>query len=123
MKTVGILASVFLCATQAHSGSVAAGHIPIAHQHPYDGAPYNSICWGFAQGRAFGKDVGDPDCDPAKTYIDRINENSFSFVAGSALTGIKYGDIVVFGNAPRNGLNGHAAFVISVPDPLTSQNR
>ncbi|KAA0230329.1 T9SS C-terminal target domain-containing protein [candidate division KSB1 bacterium] len=95
------------------------GHIPIAHGHPggtypYNNAPASSICWGYAQGRAFGRYDGDQECNPAKTYASQIDENNFPYVSGASLSGIELGDIVVFGTI-RQGANGHAAFVIYIP--------
>lgn len=84
------------------------GHIPISHDHS------TSICWGYAQGRAFGKSEGDAECDPVRTYADKINESYFPFISDPSLEGIKPGDIVVFGQI-RQGLQGHAAYVIEVP--------
>ncbi len=77
-------------------------------------APASSICWGYAQGRAFGRYDGDQECNPAKTYVSQIDENNFPYVSGASLSGIELGDIVVFGTI-RQGENGHAAFVVYIP--------
>jgi hypothetical protein len=95
--------------------SETMGHIPINHGHS------TSICWGYAQGRAFGKTSGDAECDPTQTYAESIDESYFPFYPGSNLAGIQPGDIVVFG-AVRSGPNGHAAFVVEVPIPLVVDN-
>ncbi|MCI0555817.1 MAG: hypothetical protein L0287_33135 [Anaerolineae bacterium] len=128
MKTAGILLSFILCASQTQGGSVASGHIPIPHGHPggeppYDYAPYNSICWGYAQGRAFGKDSGDPDCDPDETYAMKIYTSHFEFKSWTQnFQNIARGDIIVFGSGVLSDLNGHAALVTSVPSNLSGQN-
>ena len=60
-----------------------SGHINISHNHS------TSICWGYAQSRALGKEPGDEECDPRQTYIESINESTFgNMIAGSSLTGI-----------------------------------
>jgi len=88
-------------------------HIPL-QEHKHD----TSICWGYAQSRAYGKTTGDAFCEPIDTYLNEI-VGSFgsNFVEDSLLTGIKVGDIVVFGEV-RSGTKGHAAFVVHVPYPL-----
>lgn len=119
MKTIKVFTTVLFIIFVLISASVllseVMGHIPINHDHS------SSICWGYAQGRAFGKSSGDSDCDPRTTYTDKINESYFPFVSGSSLTGIKPGDIVVFGQV-RQGLQGHAAYVVYVPNPLVIDN-
>lgn len=95
--------------------SETMGHIPITHHHQ------TSICWGYAQGRAFGKTSGDAECDPVQTYAESIDETHFPYTPGASLAGIQPGDIVVFGQI-RSGPNGHAAFVVEVPIPLVVDN-
>lgn len=95
------------------------GHIPLTlgvqHVHTH------SICWGYAQARAFGKFSGDNYCNPDNTYSDHIYEDYFPFVSSDDdpdFSGLECGDILVWGSAPRGGLSGHAAYVVFVPYPL-----
>lgn len=111
-----LISIAIILATAGMIFGVVSGHIPIAHVHT------DSICWGYAQGRAFGKTAGDAECDPAHTYADHIYENYFPLVLDPTLAGIKIGDIVVFGEGIRAGGNGHAAFVVGVPNPLVINN-
>ncbi|MBC8182652.1 hypothetical protein H8E88_16250 [candidate division KSB1 bacterium] len=90
------------------------GHIPIWHQH--EEGQYGN-CYGYAQGRAFGKESGDLECDPNTTFANEIDTEYFPFEEGSNLTNITEGCIVVFGE-DRSDPNGHAAYVTYVPDPL-----
>lgn len=71
--------------------SETMGHIPITHDHS------TSVCYGYAQGRAFGKSAADLECDPARTFAEKIDEIYFPFVADPTLASIRVGDIVVFG--------------------------
>jgi len=89
-------------------------HIPESHLHD------SNNCYGYALGRANGKTSGDAFCDPRTTFAYSI-PSSFPFVEDSELEGIKVGDIVVFGEI-RQHPHGHAAYVVSVPDPLTVNN-
>lgn len=112
-----LVLSLALFLTWPSWAEILSGHINIDHNHS------TSICWGYAQSRALGKEPGDEECDPRQTYIYSINESVFgSMISGSSLSGISYGDIIVFGQI-RGGTAGHAAFVVWVPTPLTSQNR
>lgn len=89
--------------------STMGGHIPISHNHN------NSICWGYAQGRAFGKDDDDEECPASETWANAIDENYFPFTASSTLSGLQVGDIVVWAeNGVRAGLQGHAAYVTAI---------
>ncbi|NUM76132.1 hypothetical protein HUU40_17340 [candidate division KSB1 bacterium] len=89
--------------------STMGGHIPITHNHN------NSICWGYAQGRAFGKDDDDEECPASETWANAIDENYFPFTASSTLSGLQVGDIVVWAeNGVRAGLQGHAAYVTAI---------
>ena len=71
----GILVVILL------SAEITGGHIPSSHNHPPN-IP-KSICWGYAQGRAFGKVAGDAECDPVTTYTTKIDENYFTYVGGA----------------------------------------
>ncbi len=95
--------------------SETMGHIPITHDHS------TSVCYGYAQGRAFGKSAADLECDPARTFAEKIDEIYFPFVADPTLASIRVGDIVVFGTV-RSFPAGHAAFVVEVPVPLVINN-
>lgn len=113
-----LLLALFSLPAIVHAQQVG-GHIPIAHGHPggtypYDNAPYPSICWGYAQGRAFGRYDGDMECDPAKTHVAQIDASNFPYVPGASLSGIALGDIVVFGQVRQNEY-GHAGFVTYIP--------
>ena len=79
-------------------------------------------CYGYAQARAFGKEDGDPECDPAKVFAQKIYTQYFPYEGGSSLSGIYAGCIVVFGEE-RDHPDGHAAYVVYVPNPLTEQNK
>lgn len=90
--------------------STMGGHIPIPSHHHN-----TSICWGYAMGRAFGKDDDDIECPAAQTWANSIDENYFPFTAGSNLSGVTAGDIVVWAeNGVRAGSQGHAAYVTGV---------
>lgn len=89
-------------------------HIPESHLHD------SNNCYGYALGRANGKTSGDAFCDPRTTFAWSIPSN-FIFVEDSDLEEIKVGDIVVFGEI-RQHPYGHAAYVVSVPDPLIVNN-
>lgn len=88
------------------------GHIPLTHDlsHSSGGA----ICWGFAQGRAFGKSIGDAVCNPA-TIGDQFNAISSTYFNSEDISGqspaqylpkIDVGEILEWTGA-------HAAYVIS----------
>jgi hypothetical protein len=64
-----------------------------------------SICYGYAMGRAAGKSAGDDVCDPMTFHRTYIDNEYFTWHAGSTLTGISVGDIVAFPN--------HVAYVSS----------
>lgn len=88
------------------------GHIPIQHN---ENTHANSICWGYAMGRAFGKDDNDEECPAAQTWVNCIDESYFPFTASSTLSGLQVGDIVVWSeNGVRAGLQGHAAYITAV---------
>ncbi len=111
------------CVTLVLWGTIMAGThydaypestLPFTHTHE------TSICYGYAMARALGKTTGDVFCPPELTHvIHGIDTTKFPFVPGESLVGIKAGDIVVFGEI-RDGRLGHAAFVVSVPKPLTN---
>ncbi len=130
-----IFMGVFAFAAQAAWADGVSGHMCVPHTHPYPGNPYsgnplyNSICWGYAQGRAAGRTSTDPECDPSQTYIDQISTQHFGqMIAGTNFANLQVGDIIVWGTV-RSGLSGHAAYVVSIPahtpdQPLTpSQKR
>lgn len=82
-----------------------AQHIPPTHYHT------NSICYGYATGRAFGlTQWSGGDCP-----LETLNRNnipseffdSYSYSHPSSLYALNAGDILVF--------SGHAAYLVSVP--------
>lgn len=92
--------------------STMGGHIPIQHN---ENTHANSICWGYAMGRAFGKDDDDIECPAAQTWFNSIDESYFPFTANPTLSGVTAGDIVVWAeNGVRAGLQGYAAYVTAV---------
>ena len=90
------LLAIFLVlfATSPGWADVLSGHISIPHNHN------TSICWGYAQSRALGKQPGDQECDPRMTHIASIDENFFgTTIEDESLEGITFGDIVEIGRA------------------------
>jgi hypothetical protein len=105
---VGLLVAVLIIGVAV---AEICGHVPICSGSQSHGV---GICWGYAQGRAFGKSPGDPECDPRTLRASSINESYFAFVNDNTLAGIAPGDIVRF--------SGHAAYVVEVPNPLVIGN-
>jgi len=80
-----------------------------------------SICFGYAQTRAFGCSDG----YAATVYTSTVNFSFFTRVSGESLAGIAVGDIVVWGkNELIDQDHGHAAYVSGVqvqsPQPVGS---
>jgi hypothetical protein len=79
--------------------AAAQDHIIISHDHS------GRICWGYATGRAGGKARDDATCNPNSLYQSEINGSFFTYYAGSSLSGIQTGDIILFLD--------HAAYVVA----------
>ncbi|MBI4428073.1 MAG: right-handed parallel beta-helix repeat-containing protein [Ignavibacteriales bacterium] len=110
-NTVMIL--IVLLNSRTFSQSLNVGHMPPPHDH------HTSICYGYAMARVYAKN-STLECNPALCYANGMDANYFTDHPGSSLIGIQDGDIITW--TSNSGSNGHAAYVISVPQPLVVGN-